>query len=261
MPELQRTEHAFKNMVQPGTLSDLEFKLCGVPMSVADPPSYNMLPAAPDGHAWKSTPINSVCTMHLVCDKRWFQSLWRTNVSITTANGVTEKANEQGAVVLNCYMTTGNCAVLMLHDAVHVPQMHNLISVSRLLNAGVKVVLDDINSHIVLPNGERIHARRENGLFMLGYLVPLCDVKQEYSDDSGAGARAYGVVSKNENSLSGSEPVPAAQVSYPDAIPVLATPVQSSQMLNHLWYGHHIGLQSTKKSIQGLHGDCTPVQQ
>ena len=59
--------------------------------------------------------------------------------------------------------------------------MHDLISVSRLLNAGVKVVLDDINSHIVLPNGERIHARCENGLFMLNYLVLLCDVKQEYS--------------------------------------------------------------------------------
>ena len=32
-------------------------------------------------------------------------------------------------------------------------------------------------------------------------------------------------------------------------------------MLNHLRYGHHIGLQSTKKSVHGLHGDCTPVQQ
>ena len=67
----------------------------------------------------------------------------------------------------------------MLHGAVHAHRMHDLISVSRLLDAGVKVVLDDVNSHIVLPGGERIHARSENGLFMLDCLVPLCDVKQE----------------------------------------------------------------------------------
>ena len=112
VPKLQRTEHAFKNMVLPGTLTDPEFKLCGVPMSVTDPPSYNMLPAAPDGCAWKSTPIDSACTVHLVRDKRWFQLLRRTNVSITTANGVIEKANEQGAAVLNCYTTTGNRAIM-----------------------------------------------------------------------------------------------------------------------------------------------------
>ena len=77
----------------------------------------------------------------------------------------------------------------MLHDAVHAPRMYDLISISRLLDASVKVMFDDVNSHIVLPGWERIHARRANGLFMLNYLVPLCDVKQEYSDDGGAAAR------------------------------------------------------------------------
>ena len=79
--------------------------------------------------------------------------------------------------------------------------MHDLLSVSRLLDDGVKICLDANNSHLTLPNGERVHAWRDNGLFLIDYLVPVSEIGQKYASDNSAAACAYGTMSKNENNL------------------------------------------------------------
>ena len=79
-------------------------------------------------------------------DNRWFKWLRPAKISIKTANNVTELANEQGAAVLHAYDRNGRHAPLMLHNAVHAPQMHSLVPVSRLLDVGVKVELPSTQS-------------------------------------------------------------------------------------------------------------------
>ena len=57
-----------------------------------------------------------------------------------------------------------------------------------------------------------------------------------------------------EHQYEGTEVVPEAEVVYPEAVPVLATPVIGNALLNHWRWGHLDNLYETKKCTIGLHG-------
>ena len=84
-------------------------------------------PSPPPGYGIMSVPIDSACTVHCLKDDRWFKWLRPTRISIQTANDATEVAQQQGAAILHCHSTTGKHTPSMLHDAVHVPQMHMVV--------------------------------------------------------------------------------------------------------------------------------------
>ena len=71
------------------------------------------LPAPPPGYGYMSVPVDSACSIHLIKDNRWFKWLRGANISITTANNMTELAKEQGAAVLHSYTADGSHAPLL----------------------------------------------------------------------------------------------------------------------------------------------------
>ena len=189
--------------------------------------------APPPGHGIMSVPIDSACTVHIIKDDRWFSWLRPAKVSIQTANDAVEVAKEQGAAVLNCYSTRGRHAPLMLHDAVHAPQMHSLLSVSRLLDIGVKVLLKDQRSYLEFPDGTRVPVRRNRGLFLLDVVVPL-----EQADDTLDAHNAMSATAAHEHEYTGTETVPDAHTCYPNEIPIIDTPENSNATINHWRWGH-----------------------
>ena len=197
----------------------------------------------------------SACTIHLIRDNRWFRWLRSANISIRTANDMTELAKEQGAALLHCYTSDGQHAPLLFHDAAHAPTMHSLISVSKLLDVGVKVLFDKKASYIEFPNGTRVPVRRSRGLFMLDFLVPL-----DHAGESRTGSDVWAMLGDDsETSSTGSEAVPDARVAYPDAIPVAATPAGSTAMLNHWRWGHLDVDEKTRACTTGMHGQVHTV--
>ena len=142
----------------------------------------------------------------------------------------------------------------MFHDAAHAPQMHSLLSVSRMLDVGICVVLQSEGSHLAFPDGTRVPLRRHHGLFLLDHLVPV-DTLPNASDYQDA---ACGAV---QTELTGSETVlcmPDAQVAYPSQAPMQAGADVFNAVLNHWRWGHIKDLTATKKCTVGMHGSCKP---
>ena len=105
----------------------------GTPWNSVVPNNYTcntMVRLAPPGYGWKSIPVDSGCTIHLLRDSKLFQHLRPRSISIRTASNVTELARQQGAAVMYAYTDKGVQAPIMLHDAAHAPQMADLMSVS-----------------------------------------------------------------------------------------------------------------------------------
>ena len=139
-----------------------------------DPP-----PVPPPGYGYMSVPIDSGCSVHIVNDNRWFKWLRPANISIKTASNVTEVARREGAALLHCYTDSGHHAPILFHDAAHAPQMHNLVSVSKLLDVGVRVQLAGKGSHLLFPDGIKVPLGRSKGLFLMDFVVPLESVSEE----------------------------------------------------------------------------------
>ena len=183
------------------------------------PPDYTcntMVRHAPPGYGWKSIPVDSACTIHLLRDSKLFQSLRPRSISIKTASNVTELARSQGAAIIYAYTDKGVQAPIMMHDAAHAPQMADLLSVSRLIDKGYLVNLHRYNPHIVMPDSEKIKVRRQNGLFLIDYLVPLDSTDEPLPTTLPTVADAFAhACGAAENALTGSEPVLEAKVIYP----------------------------------------------
>ena len=132
----------------------------------------------------------------------------------------------------------------MLHDAAHAPNMHDLLSVSKLLDAGAFVNLARTDSHIILPTGEKIPVRRSKGLFLVDYLVPLASSTDVLPTTiPAADVSAFGTV---VTAVTGSETVPDATVVYPTLLPSVAPTTLSTAQLNHHRWGHIQDLADTK---------------
>lgn len=106
---------------------------------------------AEDGHHTLQWVVDSGATDHIIADDRFCRDLKGSSKTIMMGNGVRVKAKAEGSV----WMTTqvGSKEVfLKLDDVLVIPEApHNLLSVSRMVDKGAKVVSEPGHTKIFMP--------------------------------------------------------------------------------------------------------------
>lgn len=117
-----------------------------------------------DTHHWY---IDSAASTHMSSNKSMFTNLKNCNGVATAANGARMNIQGKGTTVINPMVMSGEN--LHVHDVEHIPELTtNLLSVSRIVNNGNRVIFDKNGAFIYDKNGELVvTAKQINGLFQV----------------------------------------------------------------------------------------------
>ena len=119
----------------------------------------------------KDLVVDSGSTDHVIVNKSWFRNLKEIETTVTNPDGGNTKVLGIGEVEVQAKDIKGRIKPLILRKALFVPGYRtNLISVSRVVDNGHKIVHDKKNSFLCLKSHENFPIKRKGNLFFLSMI-------------------------------------------------------------------------------------------